>query len=125
MLAEQFLINSWFVIETFEVPFRDKLDEVLVPFLVFTENNQMMRAAAGGIAIEPAGFRDVHLAANDRLDTVLGRGFVESDCAKKIPMIGHSHRRHFVFGSSPGQRVVIAGSIEKTETRMQMEMNER
>ena len=53
---------------------------------------------------------------------------VRRPCQSKtgaIVLIGHSHRRHFVFGSCPGQRVVIAGSIEKTETRMQMEMNER
>ena len=125
MLAQQFLIDTRFVIETLEIAFRDKFDEVLVSRFVFTQDDQMIRAAAGGIAIEPVRFRDIHLATNDRFDTSLGRGFIESDRAKKISVIGDGHSRHFVFRGGLGQCVVIASAIEKTEPRVQVEMNKR
>ena len=123
VLAQQFLVDARLVIETFEIAFRNQLDEILVSLLVLAKNDQVIRPAARRIAIEPIRLRDVHLAADDRFDAGLLRGFIEADRAEQIAMIGNGDRRHLVFCRRLGQRVVIARAIEQAETGVQVKMN--
>ncbi len=83
----------------------------------------MIRTAAGGIAIEAAGLRNIHFAADDGFDAGLLRGFIEANCAEQISMIGDGDCRHFVFRSGLRQRVVIARAVEKAESGMKMQMD--
>ena len=54
------------------------------------------------------GLRDVHLAADDRLDAGLRRRIVETDGAEEISMIGDGDGRHSVLRCRLGEHVVIA-----------------
>src|SRR6516164_5684550 len=82
----------------------------------------MVWPAAGWIAVMPAGLGDVHFAADDRLDARLLCRLIKSDRTKQVAVIGDRHRRHFVFGRSLRERVVVAGAIKKTESGMQVKM---
>ena len=118
MFAEKFLVNTWFIIETFKVTFRYQLDEILVALLVFAKHDQMMRPSACRIPIEPIRLRHIHFTANDRLDSRLLRRLVEADRAEKISMISNRNGRHFVLRRGLGERVVIACAIEKAKAGM-------
>src|SRR5437899_3237616 len=83
----------------------------------------MMRTAVGWIAIEPVRLRDVHFATDDRFDAGLIRSLVEPNGAEEIAVIRDGNRRHFVLCGRFRQRVVIARAVEKTETRMEMQMH--
>ena len=67
VFPQQCLVDAGLVIETFEIALGDKLHEILIAAFVLAQDDQMIRSAARGIAILVIGFRDVHLAADDRL----------------------------------------------------------
>ena len=85
---------------------------------------KVMRAAAGRIAIEAVGFRDIHFAADDRLHAFFRERVIKADRTEQIAVIGNGNRRHFVFGSGLGERVVVARPVKQAETGMQVKMNE-
>src|SRR5438876_9935127 len=63
VLAEQLFVDARLVIKAFQIAFRYKLYEVLITALVFAQNTHVMLPAVSRIAIQTAGFCDVHLTA--------------------------------------------------------------
>src|SRR4051812_1167107 len=84
----------------------------------------MIRAPACRIAIEAAGLGDIHLTTDDRLDPGLLRRVIKPDRPEEIAVIGNRHGRHFVLRGGFRKSVVVAGTVEETETGMKMQMNE-
>jgi hypothetical protein len=84
----------------------------------------VVRTSIRGITIVTIRLRDVHLAADDWLHTGFVRCLIETNGAEQIPVICHRYRGHFVFGGCLGECVVIAGAVEQTEPRMEMQMDE-
>src|SRR5690348_11939417 len=68
--------------------------------------------------------RDVHLAAEDRLDAFLLRMVVEHDRREHVAMLGHRQRRHIELRRLIEQFVDAAGAVEQRILGVQMEMNE-
>ncbi len=93
VLAKQFLVDTGLVVKTVEVSLRHQLDEVLISRFIFAKNDQVVRPARCGIAIEVARLRDIHLAADDRLDSGLLGRVIKADRAEQISMVGDRDSR--------------------------------
>jgi hypothetical protein len=72
----------------------------------------------------PAPLGDVNLAANDGFDASGGRFVVEIGCGKKIAVVRHGDRGHAPARCLVQQFGDVASSIEQTEVRVKMQMNE-
>ena len=88
----------------------------------------MARRILGGRAalrsrIEPG--REIHLAADDRLDPGLLRRLVKLDGPEHVAMIGHRHRRHAVADGLLHQVLDADRTVEQRILRVEMEMYER
>jgi hypothetical protein len=115
VLPQQGLVDAGFVIKTFEVGLGHKLHEILIATFVLTQNDQMIRSAARGIAILVIGFRDVHLATNDGLYAGLGCRIVETDCTEKVAVVRDGDCRHSILRGRFSKHLVIDRTIKKAE----------
>ncbi len=68
--------------------------------------------------------RQVSLASDNRLDSVLNRFFVELDGSEHVAMIGNRHRFHTRFFGMRQQRPNLIGTIEQAVLSMNVQMNE-
>jgi len=120
---------------------RDQLDEIVVALQVFAKQHQMVAAACAGLcfplvaigkrphrrglfpAIVAAALGDVHFAADDGFDVALA-GFVkEIRCGKQVAVVGNRHGGHLLAGRFIEQLAGFARTIEKTEVRVDMQVN--
>ena len=82
------------------------------------------RVAWGTAPVLVRSRRDVGLAANDRFDPGLRCFLIKFDRAKKVPMIGHGHRRHLEFRRFFHQLLHPYGAVEERVFGMKVEVNE-
>ena len=94
VLFEQLPVNSWLVVETFDVRPRDQLDEVLVAASVLSQNCHVIGAFIVRVLRKAAAGRDVHLAAYDWLDARVFRQAIEVDYAVHAAVVGDSEAVH-------------------------------
>ena len=124
MFRKQILVDARFVIEPFEITFRNQLDEILVAGFILAQKNQVIRPPDDGIAIQAVRLGDVHFAADDGLHAGLRCGFVETHRTKKIAVIGDGNGGHAGLLRLFRKRLVTAGAVEQAESGMQVKMNE-
>jgi len=94
MLREKIVVHPGLVVEAFEETRRDELDEVSVAFFILTQENEVIRTLCLGAAVLVTVGRDIHLAADNRLDAVR-RGLMEKiRSSEQIAMVRDSHGRH-------------------------------
>ena len=79
------MIHARLVIEAVEISRRNKLDQVSVALVVLTEQHKMIRAFGIGAAALVVIRRDIHLAADDRLNAMCHRLMVKVDAANRLP----------------------------------------
>ena len=116
MLGKQFSVDSRLVVESFQIASGDQLDEVLVARHVFGQKRDVASALIAAVLIrllEPAPRSDVHLAADDRLHTLLHREGVEVDRAEEVPVISDGQGRHPVFLGFGDQRLQCARPVQQ------------
>src|SRR5207248_1416551 len=75
VFREQILVDAWLVIKTLEVSFGNELDEIFVAGFVLTKKDQVVWPARRRVAILSGGFRNIHLATDDRFNAGLGGRF--------------------------------------------------
>ena len=121
--GQQVVIDARLVVEAFQVRGGDQLDEVAIAFLVFAEQHQVV-VAVGIAARLVALLRNVHLAADHRMDALRLGGVVELHRAEEIAVIGHGHRGHLLLDHDLHQLVDIAGAVEQRIVGMAMQMDE-
>ena len=119
VLAEELLVDPRLVVEAFDEAFRDELDEVLVAGVVRGEDDEVVVRAGvrllvfDGRLVEAGAVRDVHLAADDRLDPRPFHGVVELDGPEHVAVVGDGARRHAELRHPFRERVGPAGAVEK------------
>ena len=84
----------------------------------------MVRALRFGAAILVIVRRDVHFAADDRLDAVRGGLVIEIRGGKEIAVVRHCDGGHSAARGFRRQFADFAGAVEKRVIRVQMKMNE-
>ncbi|OPY93379.1 MAG: hypothetical protein A4E73_00175 [Syntrophaceae bacterium PtaU1.Bin231] len=125
VFGQKRLVDSGTVIKALKVRSRRQLHQVPIALKVFCQQNEM----AGGLSCPVAGLvktapgRDIGFATDDRLDAVPVGRLVETDGPEHVPVIGQGDRRHLVFLRCLEQRIEPDGSVEKTELRMNVQMN--
>src|SRR5262249_15002114 len=97
MLAQNLLIYPWLIIEALKISLRYEFYEILIPRIVLTKHDKVVWPAAGRITVVPASLGDIHFTADDRLHAGFVCGFVETDRAEQISVIGDRNCRHFIF----------------------------
>ena len=92
-----FLVDPGLVVKAFHVAEGNQLAEIAVTLSVHRQENQMVVVFLGSLVdaflLEPAGWRDIDLAADDRLDALFHRLTVKFNGAEHVAMVGHSHGR--------------------------------
>ena len=80
---QDLLVHARPVVEAVHEAGRDDAHQVFIAPVVFGEQDQMVIAvfAGAGFAVQTGARRDVHLAAEDRMDAFLLAGLVEVDDA--------------------------------------------
>ena len=123
MARQQVFVDARLVIETVQIPGRDQLDQVAITGLVFAQQHQVVVAI--GIVLDALPLlRDVHFAADHRMDAVLLGLVVKLHRAEQVAVVGHSDRGHLLLLHLLHQLRDLAGSIEQRVVGMAMQMNE-
>ncbi len=121
--AQQLLIDPGLVIKPVEVAGRDQPDQVLVPFLVFAQKNQVVvRFRVGPVAV--TFFGDVNLASDNRVDALRRRRVVELDGSEQVPVVGHRDRGLFLLGDEIHETADLTGAVEQRIISVAMQVDE-
>ena len=123
VLREQVHVDARLVVIALEKALRDQRREVLIPFIVGCQQRDVRLVAHG--AIEAAARRDIRLATDDRLESVLACAVVKFDRAEHHAVIGQRDAGHAFIGAAAAQRVDPAGTVEERVLAVNVEMNER
>ena len=126
MRLQQFLIDSGLVIKSLEMRGRGKAHEVLVADFIFGQQQEMVVAVlarpAVGLAVKPAAGRDVHFAADDRLEILALGLLIKIHRAMHHAMIGDGQRGEVQLHRSVDQLVQTAGAIEHRKLAVDMQV---
>ena len=141
MFCEEVVIDARLVVEAFEETSRHQLDEIVIAFEIFAKQDQMVAAARAGLdfaliairkgahrsgffaAVVAAALGDVHFAADDGLYIALAGFIKEIGGSEQVAVVGDGHCRHLLARSFIEQLAGFAGTIEKTEVRVDMQVN--
>ena len=124
VLREKIVIHARLVIKAVEKPGRNQLDEVAIAFVVFAEQDEMIRSLCLRAAILVVVRSDVDFAADDRLYPVRGGLVIEVGGSEEIAMVRHGDRGHPAPRRFGGQFADFASAIQQGVVRVQMQMYE-
>ena len=116
VLREQFLVDARLVVVALKLRGGGQADEVLVAGLVPGQEHEMvvrLLAAGAGLFLVPAAGRDVHLAADDRLDVPGAGCAVKIDRAEHRPVVGDRERTEAQVARLVDQAVHTARAVEQ------------
>jgi hypothetical protein len=118
------VIHAGFVVEAVEISGGNELNEILVAFFVFAEQDEVVGAFGAGAAIFVIVWRDVHFAADDGFYAVGGGLMIEIRGGKEITVVGDGYCGHTAAGSFGGEFADFAGAVQQRVVRVQMKVNE-
>ncbi len=120
VLREQLPVDARLVVVALEVTGRGELDQVGVAGVVLGQQRQVRIA----LPLRAPVVRDVDLAAEQRLDSLLPRLAVELDRAGQRAVIGERDRRHRELGRASREPRDPAGAVEDRELGVDVQVNE-
>ena len=129
--AQQRLVDARLVVEALRVAEGHQAAEVAVPFLVGRQQDEM--EIAGGLEVvapddpllvPPIAWRDVHLAADDRLHPMRDARLVELDGAEHVAVVGHRDRRHAELLHARHELRDLVGPVEQRVLGVEVEVSE-
>jgi hypothetical protein len=139
VFREEVIVNARLVVKAFEETGRNELNQVVIALEGFTKKDKVVAAASARFgfiavvavssirfiaAVMAAAPGYVDFAADDGLDVALA-GFIEEvRGGEEIAVVGDGHGRHFLAGSFIEKLTGFAGSVEQTEIRMNVKVNE-
>ena len=121
MTLEQLPVDAWLVVVALEVAEGAQLDQVRVPLVGLGEEREVRVALRQRTAI----VRDVHLAAEDRLDARLSSLAVELDRPRQGAVVGEGDRGHLQPRRLLDERGDPARTVEDRVLGVDVEMDER
>jgi hypothetical protein len=125
MLGEQILVDSRLVVEAFGVAGRHQLDQIVITGQIFGEQNQVIGCLAGRAALgPPISRRDIHLAAEDRIQSAFARLVVKDHRREHVPVLGDRHRRHVQLHRPVEQFLDPARAVEQRILGVQVKVDE-
>ena len=125
VLRQQLLVDPRLVVEPLGVPRRHQLDEVVVAGEVLGQQHQVVVGFPGRAASRvTAARRDVHLAAENRLDAPFPGLVMEYDAREHVAVLGDGQSRRTGVPGMVEQLPDAAGAVEQRVLRMQVQMDE-
>ena len=113
MRCQNFFINARLVIITIQVRRGRELDKIFIADFVFHQQPEMMIfVALDFFAFQPRAGRDIHFAADNRLDTFRPCSLIKLNDAVHCAVVGDGQRGKFQFVSPVHQLVQTARTIE-------------
>ena len=121
--AEQLLVHPRVVVEPLGERLGRQVAQVPVAEVVHRQQHEVVTDSLR--LVGPALLaRDVGLEADDRLDAVLLRLFVEVDDAEHVAVVGDGHRLHAGVGAGLHEIRQADRAVEEAVERVQVEMGE-
>ena len=125
VLREQFLVDPGLVVEPLGVTGGDELDQVVIPLVGRREEDQVVRRLAGCSALRPPIARsNVHLTAENRIDSPLPRLIVKDDRREHVAVLGNRERRHLELHRAVEELLDAARAVEQRVLGVQVQMDE-
>jgi len=124
VLRQQLLVDPRSVVKPLGVTGRHELDQILVAFVGFGEQDQVIRVRLRARLLESASLGDVDLAPEDRLQPAVTRVVVEHDRREHVAVLGDRKRRHLEPHRFVEQLVDPARAIQQRELRMKVKVDE-
>ena len=118
---EELPVDARLVVVALEVAERAELDQVRVARVVGGEERQVRVALRQRLAVVD----DVHLAAEDRLDALVGGRLVEVDRARHRAVVGERDGGHLELGRLPRERRDPARPVEDRVLGVDVQVDER
>ena len=119
------MVNARIIIEAIELRGGGNLEQVFVACFVFGEQQQVRRGSIQlGIAVLHRTRRHVRFHADDRLDPLIGRGFVKVHHPEHRAMIRDSDRVHFQFLYALDEFLDVRETIEQGIFGVNVEVGE-
>jgi hypothetical protein len=122
--GKQIFIDARFVIETFEERGGNQLEQITIAFLVLAQQHQVV-VAIGIAAARKALLRDVDLATDHRMHSLLLRFVVELDRAEEVAVVRHGDGGHLLLDHQVHQLADLAGAIKQRVVGVAMQVDER
>ncbi len=125
MRGQQVLVDAGLVVEAFRIPRGHQLDQVVEALVGLGQQHQMVGRLAGRAALRAAiARRDIHLAAENRLDAPLPRRVVEPDRGEHVAVLGDGEGRHPERLRLIQQFVNAARAVEQRELGVEVKVDE-
>ena len=121
MLSKQAIIDARLVIEPLRIARRHQLYQILIPGIVFTQQNQMAVFPRRAVFFKPV-LTDVHLAADHGRDIVFLAFVIEIDHAVHHAMVGDRGMRLTQRLKALHHIADAVGAVEQAVFRMQMQV---
>ena len=119
------MVNARIVIEAIELRGGGNLEQVFVARLIFGKQKQVRRCSVEfGVAVAHRPRRHVRFHADDRLDPLVGRGFVKVHHPEHRAMIRDSDRVHFQFLYALDEFLDVRETIEQGIFGVNVEVGE-
>ena len=117
------MVDPRFRIKTFRPGGGNDFDQILIPLLGFTKQNQMITFVIQPVdLIKSCTLRNVDLAADDRVNPLFFTRKKEVDSAIHCAVIGHCQRGHTEFFCARNQRLDTAGAVKQRILGMYVQM---
>ena len=118
-MSQQVEVDARLVVETLEIGLRDQVHQVSIAGFVLCDQQQVADGveatlvALPPLLLEARARRHVHLAADDGLDVVTSRRFVELDGPEEVAVIRHTHGGHPQGLRALEERIDLDGTVQQ------------
>ena len=101
ILSQKFFIDPWFIVKTFRISKGYKLYQILITFIIFCQQNEMVIAhALPAVFIKTALRGNIYLTADYRLYSFFFACFIKVNNPKHCSMVGYCQIFHSKLRSS-------------------------
>ena len=123
--GQQILVDARLVIEPLRIAGGHELDQIVIALEVFSEEHEVvLRRPRVAALVETAAGRNVHLAAENRVQPARARMVVEDHRREHVPVLGDREPRHLQPGRLIEHFVDAARAVEQRELGVQVQVDE-
>gem|GEM_PF-4247483 len=113
ILLEKLVIDSRLIVETFGETGGNQTVQVLQAFVILREEHQMVVSPIFIFFQKTAARSDIHFTSDDRMDALLGHGFIELDGTVHGTVVGDGAGSHAQFFEARGKTLDADRTIQK------------
>lgn len=126
MFLEEFFVHAGLVIESFEIGFTRKLDQVVVALQIRGKEDQVIIVIVREetFPLPAVAWGEVRFASDNGFDSLSLRLLIEFNGAKEVPVVGHGHGGLPEISDLIDQWVELVCAIKQAVMGVQMKVDE-